>query len=514
MKTSNFCFYKKESEKLWLEVSCTGDEDEHKEAFLKKEGAYFTIGGGKCPRCGVLTMEELNQIFTNASEDKKTELLNAFNETNDKFGLDTCRQKAHFFAQVREEVGTSINIKGGESLNYSADALPIHFSKFRINPNKRYNKDTNGANDLAYQYGRSSRNNYIANQEMIANIAYAHRNGNGNVESGDGWNYRGKGIIQITGKEKYIRINSRIDSDYPNFETEIDYININNLNEGTVGSMAYWEEYGCQKEAEKGIARTNFDAIVDIVNSATESREDRWEHLQKMIDVFRVNECGGNQLVEGDWREPIDNPQIAIYTQGGSKRPWRSAFGDVGRDIRDPGLNHSGLDLFAEIGTNIYASLPGEVIEVNMNGGGAGIYLKIKVQSDFVTKFHERRRSYLPYYVKSKRSYNDEYDIADYPDFIEYDDIVTSDEVIFMYMHLSSVNVKVGDKISESEYKTKVIGKTGDTGASGTKGPHLHFEIRDKASNAQRYNPAYYVNYKNETELSSKEREGQDNAAK
>ncbi|MFV0531722.1 MAG: peptidoglycan DD-metalloendopeptidase family protein [Flavobacteriales bacterium] len=36
--------YKKESEKLWLEVSCTGDEDEHKEAFLKKEGAYFTIG--------------------------------------------------------------------------------------------------------------------------------------------------------------------------------------------------------------------------------------------------------------------------------------------------------------------------------------------------------------------------------------------------------------------------------------------------------------------------------------
>ena len=125
---------------------------------------------------------------------------------------------------------------------------------------------------------------------MIANIAYANRNGNGDVASGDGWRYRGRGIIQITGKEKYDRINTRIDSDYPEFGINIDANNINTLNEGTVASMAYWKEYGCQREAEKGISRTNFDAIVNIVNSGTSSREARWGHLQNMINIFRVNE--------------------------------------------------------------------------------------------------------------------------------------------------------------------------------------------------------------------------------
>ncbi len=255
----------------------------------------------KCPRCGILTMGELDEIFPDATAAKKTQLMSAFNKANDKFGMDTCQQKAHFFAQVREEVGTSIRVSNGENMNYHVQALAnVPFLNFCEN------RRSGVPNDLAFQYGRIDSNKLAglkarynrpnlttqsANLEMIANIAMANRNGNGDVASGDGWKYRGRGIIQITGKGKYDKINNRIDSDYPSFGVDIDANNINNLNEGTVASMSYWKEYGCQAKAEVGLSRPDFDAIVDIINSATKSRDNRWGHLQEMIRIFQANGC-------------------------------------------------------------------------------------------------------------------------------------------------------------------------------------------------------------------------------
>ncbi len=252
-----------------------------------------------CPNCSkLITVADLTKVFPTATDDKIQLMLTAFNAASKSFGTNSCRQKAHFFAQVMEEVGDSINVKNGESLNYKAEDLPVQFSKFRLDPNKSYNKITNGPNALAFKYGRSSQNGQVANQEMIANIAYSNRNGNGDVASGDGWKYRGKGILQITGKDKYVTINSRIVSDYPAFNTIIDAVNINNLNEGTVASLAYWKEYKCQENADKGVDRKSLDAIVDIINRGTPSREDRWKNLQKTITIFNVNNCTKGKIIE------------------------------------------------------------------------------------------------------------------------------------------------------------------------------------------------------------------------
>lgn len=62
----------------------------------------------------------------------------------------------------------------------------------------------------------------------------------------------------------------------------------------------------------------------------------------------------------------------------------------------------------------------------------------------------------------------------------------------------------------------KVLGKTGTSDATNTKGPHLHFEIRSKqnpSGYSERYNPAYYIDYKNEDQLTDSERKIQDEAA-
>ena len=152
--TISFDTYKTQPENLWLKAECQGDIKKYKGEYLKKDGEYFVVGQGKCPRCGILTLVELDQIFTNATKEKKEQLMSAFNQANSKFGLNTCQQKAHFFAQVREEVGTSIDIKEGEGLNYAVEKLTEHFTRFSTT------SLLNGPpNDLAFSYGRiDSRN--------------------------------------------------------------------------------------------------------------------------------------------------------------------------------------------------------------------------------------------------------------------------------------------------------------------------------------------------------------------
>jgi putative chitinase len=97
------------------------------------------------------------------------------------FGIDTPLRKAHFLSQVAHESGGLKYSK--ENLNYSAKALRSVFGKYFK------------TNEIAEQYARKP--------EKIANRVYANRMGNGDEQSGDGWKYRGRGLIQLTGKHNY-----------------------------------------------------------------------------------------------------------------------------------------------------------------------------------------------------------------------------------------------------------------------------------------------------------------------
>lgn len=104
---------------------------------------------------------------------------NTLKHAKEHFDL-TDEQVAHFFAQCGHESG---NFRAySENLNYSEAALLAVFGKY-------FDEDT------AAEYARKP--------EEIANIVYANRMGNGDTESGDGWKYRGRGAIQLTGKNNY-----------------------------------------------------------------------------------------------------------------------------------------------------------------------------------------------------------------------------------------------------------------------------------------------------------------------
>lgn len=97
---------------------------------------------------------------------------------------------ANFLGQCSHETGDWKSFI--ENLNYSAQGLantwPHRYAENKISRVKK-------PNELALKLNR--------NPELIANNVYANRMGNGSEESGDGWKYRGRGAIQLTGKFNY-----------------------------------------------------------------------------------------------------------------------------------------------------------------------------------------------------------------------------------------------------------------------------------------------------------------------
>lgn len=104
----------------------------------------------------------------------------------DRFEIDTELRVAAFLAQLSHESGRFTRVV--ENLSYSAERLakvwPSRFADMTGQP-------TATAKRIARR------------PEDIANVTYAGRMGNGSAGSGDGWKYRGRGLIQITGREMY-----------------------------------------------------------------------------------------------------------------------------------------------------------------------------------------------------------------------------------------------------------------------------------------------------------------------
>ena len=184
------------------------------------------------------------------------------------FGINTNLRLAHFLAQVREEIGEEFK-PISENLNYSNTALKNLFKVFKDKP------------ELADKYGR---NTQPADQEMIANIAYANRLGNGNIESGDGWRYRGAGVLQITGKHNYQEVQRRIDKYAPksNINIVMHPKDIHTLEGAILAGLGFWIWKDLYALADMGTSEVNVDNITKKINLHTDSYLDRRQHFNKI----------------------------------------------------------------------------------------------------------------------------------------------------------------------------------------------------------------------------------------
>jgi putative chitinase len=170
------------------------------------------------------------------------------------YEIDTPQRVAAFLAQCAHESGGFNFIQ--ENLNYKAESL------CRVWP-KYFN--AGNANDYAHQ------------PEKIANRAYANRMGNGPEESGDGWKYCGRGLIQLTGKQNYSKFADSID-------TPLDQVTeFMQTFEGCVQSACwFWEANNLNQYADSGDILT----MTKRINGGTLGLEDRKKHYEHALHVF------------------------------------------------------------------------------------------------------------------------------------------------------------------------------------------------------------------------------------
>jgi putative chitinase len=111
-------------------------------------------------------------------------------DTAAKFGITSVLRLAHFLSQCGHESGGFRTVN--ENLNYSADGLKSIFGKY---------------------FPGNLNESYARQPEKIANRVYSSRMGNGDEKSGEGWKYRGRGYIQLTGKSNYTAFDKTVDDD-------------------------------------------------------------------------------------------------------------------------------------------------------------------------------------------------------------------------------------------------------------------------------------------------------------
>lgn len=174
-----------------------------------------------------------------------------------EYDIDTPNRVAAFMAQCGHESGGFTLMQ--ENLNYSAKGLVGTFKKYFP------------TEEVAKPYERRP--------EMIANRVYANRMGNGDEASGEGWYFRGRGIVQITGKNNYTKCSQSL------FESNVLVENPDLLleTEYAIHSACwFWSAARLNELADIGDMKT----MTKRINGGYIGLEDRINHYNHAIDIL------------------------------------------------------------------------------------------------------------------------------------------------------------------------------------------------------------------------------------
>lgn len=213
-----------------------------------------------------ITLAMLKKVFISGDDAKLQLLADELNPRLTDYKLDTPLRLSHFFAQVRIEVGEGYALV--ESLAYRPEKL-AKFSYFSARPDE--------ADLYGFKPGVQS-----ANQVEIANRAYNGVTGNtelgnGNIASGDGWKYRGRGLKQLTGRYNYNEFTTLYPQIWPG--ENLNFINNPELLEqpkyAARSAVFFWLKNNLFEIADKGDSPGFVNSITAKINLYTDSYGDR-----------------------------------------------------------------------------------------------------------------------------------------------------------------------------------------------------------------------------------------------
>lgn len=171
-----------------------------------------------------------------------------------KFGIENRLRLSHFLAQTAHESGNFKHVV--ENMNYSADGLLKIFPK--------YFKD------------RATAEKYARKPEMIGSRVYASRMGNGDEASKEGFKFRGRGYIQLTGKDNYKQFSDFIGEDC------VANPDLVATKYPLTSAAFFFNKNGIWAICDKGATKEQIVAVTKRVNGGTIGLEDRIHHFNKI----------------------------------------------------------------------------------------------------------------------------------------------------------------------------------------------------------------------------------------
>lgn len=202
-----------------------------------------------------ITKLQLLAIMPNARSVVDT-YLPYLNKYMEECHINTPLRVAHFLAQIAHESGELRYTS--ENLNYSADALRKTWSS---------------------RFDAAKAAKYAHKPQAIANYVYANRMGNGNEASGDGWKFRGRGLIGYTGRSNYAAY-----AKWCGYDVVTNPDLLSKPLGATRSACHYFEQYGCNLLADKD----DVLAITKRINGGTLGIVSRKSFLTRAKKIFKL----------------------------------------------------------------------------------------------------------------------------------------------------------------------------------------------------------------------------------
>ena len=180
-------------------------------------------------------------------------------DTMAKFELNTPLRLAHFLAQAGHESGGFKAVT--ENLNYGAKGLRGVFVKYFPTDAK------------ALEYERKP--------EKIANLVYGNRMGNGAESTGEGFKFRGRGYIQLTGKDNYTAFDKVVEEDL------ISNPDLVSTKYPLLSAAWFFHKNGLHKIADEGATEAVVTKVTKRVNGGTIGLPDRLKHFNEYYNLLK-----------------------------------------------------------------------------------------------------------------------------------------------------------------------------------------------------------------------------------
>lgn len=205
----------------------------------------------------MLTAQQFAHLFPRAQDPQSW--VDSMNEVFPTYEINTPQRVAAFLAQCGHESGGWTVFE--ENLNYSDKGLNGIFRK--------------------YFPTLESTAGYVRQPEKIANKVYANRMGNGPESSGDGWKYRGRGPIQLTGKDNYRAFAKDMFEDWENLFENPDWVT-SDKDFALMSAIWFWNKNKLNVQADSG----DIKLMTKKINGGYIGLDDRIKHYNEAIHLL------------------------------------------------------------------------------------------------------------------------------------------------------------------------------------------------------------------------------------